>query len=211
MMATSRAAFAPRRGAGTAAATAVLAGALSEQAKTSFETIATVALARGLAPEGESAQVVPIDDLPRRMKEKKAVVLSIASDRFRLVVALLCRLDADGKAHFARLNRIDPAEWSDQDFEDAVNECGNIIVGSINRDVGRYFPSVGMSTPNVLDREALAYLEALGPGHRRVFQVTGLSLDFFAVLFVSPTGAVDFRAEVEALEDAVDSGELEMF
>ena len=211
MMTVSRAAIAPRRGAGAPAMPLALAGALSEQAKASFEAITSVALARGLAPEGESAQVVTIADLPKRTKEKKAVVLSIASDRFRLVLALLCRLDADSKAHFARLNRIDPSEWSDQAFEDAVSECGNIIVGSINRDVGRYFPSVGMSTPNVLDREALAYLEALGAGHRRVFHVTGLALDFYAVLFVSPTGPVDFRAEVEELEAAVDSGELEMF
>ena len=187
------------------------AGALSEQAKSSFEAIASVALAKSLAPEGESAQVLVIDELPRRMKEKKAVVLSIASDRFRLVLALLCRLDDDSKAHFARLNRVDPVEWSDQAFQDAVNECGNIIVGSMNRDVGRYFPNVGMSTPNLLDREALAYLAAMGPGHSRVFQVTGLALDFYAVLFVAPTGSVDFRAEVEQLEDAVDSGELEMF
>jgi hypothetical protein len=189
----------------------VPAGALSQQAKTSFETIASVALARSLAPEGETAQVAFIDELPRRMKEKKAVVLSIASDRFRLVLALMCRLDAEGKAHFARLNRVDPGDWSDQAFQDAVNECGNIIVGAMNRDVGRYFPNVGMSTPNLLDREALSYLDALGPGHRRLFHVSGLAIDFYAVLFVAATGNVDFRAEVEQLADQADAGELEMF
>ncbi len=187
------------------------AGTLSEQAKTSFETIASVALAKSLAPEGESAQVAIVSELPRRMKEKKAVVLSIASDRFRLVLALMCRLDEDSKAHFARLNRVDPADWSDQAFQDAVNECGNIIVGAMNRDVGRYFPNVGMSTPNLLDREALSYLDALGPGHKRLFHVTGLAIDFYAALFVAATSAVDFRAEVEQLEDATESGELEMF
>jgi hypothetical protein len=186
-------------------------GTLTEQAKQSFEAIASHALARSLAPEGESAQVQPIDDWPKRLKEKKAVVLSIASDRFRLVLALLCRLDADSKAHFARLNRVDPADWSDQAFQDAINECGNLIVGTMNRDVGRYFPNVGMSTPNLLDREALVYLDALGAGHRRCFQVTGLPLDFFAVLFVAPTGTVDFRADLQPAEDEVDAGELEMF
>jgi hypothetical protein len=186
-------------------------GALTEAAKTSFDTIVTVALARSLAPEGESAQVGIATELPRKPREKKAIVLSIASDRFRLVLALLCRLDAESKAHFARLNRVDPEEWSEQAFQDAVAECGNIIVGAMNRDIGRYFHNVGMSTPNFLDREALAYLDAMGPGHRRLFHVTGLALDFYAELFVSPTGTVDFRAEVEALEDAVDSGELEMF
>ncbi len=187
------------------------AGTLSEQAKTSFETIASAALAKSLAPEGESAQVSVVTELPRRMKEKKAVVLSIASDRFRLVLALMCRLDDESKAHFARLNRVDPSDWTDQAFQDAVNECGNIIVGAMNRDVGRYFPNVGMATPNLLDREALTYLDALGPGHKRLFHVTGLPIDFYATLFVAATSVVDFRAEVEQLEDAVDSGELEMF
>ncbi len=190
---------------------AVPVGQLTERARASFDLVVQTALAKSLAPEGERASVQIVSELPRKPKEKKAVVLTIASDQFRLVLALLCRLDAETKSHFARLNRVDETEWSDQAFTDAVAECGNIIVGAMNRDLGRYFPNVGMSTPNLLDRDALAYLEAMGPGHRRLFHVTGLALDFYATLFVAATAPVDFHAEVEALEDSVDSGELEMF
>ena len=52
---------------------------------------------------------------------------------------------------------------------------------------------------------------ALGHGHRRLFHVSGLAIDFYAVLFVAATGNVDFRAEVEQLADQADAGELEMF
>ena len=187
-------------------------GTLSERAKQSFELVTREALRQGLCPEGETVSIDTVQTLPKKMAEKKVVLLSIATQTFRLVLGLLVRFDADSKAHFARLNRVeDIAEWSEQAFQDAVAECGNIIVGSMNRELGRYFPNVGMSTPNLLDRDALGYLDALGAGHTRWLKVQGLPLDFYAVLFVAPSGSVDFHAEVERAPDEVDSGELEMF
>lgn len=184
---------------------------LSERAKTSFDHLVQAALGRNLAGEGEQAQVHVVSEFPKKPKDKKAVVLTIASDQFRLVLALHVRLDAEGKAHFARLNRVEPAEWSEQAFHDAVAECGNICCGALNRELGRYFSHVGMSTPNLLDREALGYVEALGKGHRRLFQVSGLGVEFYATLFVAPFASIDFMAELEAQPDEVDAGELEMF
>jgi hypothetical protein len=187
-------------------------GTLSERAKQSFEAVAREALRQGLCPEGESVSIEPVQTLPKKMAEKKVVLLSIATQTFRLVLGLLVRFDAETKAHFARLNRVeDLDDWAEQAFQDAVAECGNIIVGAMNRELGRYFPNVGMSTPNVLDRDALAYLDALSPGHTRWLRVDGLPLSFHAVLFVTPSAAVDFHAELERPADAVDSGELEMF
>ena len=187
-------------------------GSLSERAKHSFETVAREALRQGLCPEGESVSIEPVQTLPKKMAEKKVVLLSIATQTFRVVLGLLVRFDAESKAHFARLNKVeDPGDWSEQAFQDAVAECGNIIVGSMNRELGRYFPNVGMSTPNLLDRDALAYLDALAPGHTRWLQVDGLPLRFYAVLFVAPSAAVDFHAELERPADEVDAGELEMF
>lgn len=198
------------RGAGTAAGRGPM-GQLSDRARRSFEAIAEAALIKGLSGPGEHAEIKRLSELPRKLPEKKVVVLTIASDQFRVVLALLCRFDAQARAHFARLNQVDPEAWDDQDFADAVAECGNIIVGSMNRDLGRYFHNAAMSTPNMLDRAALEYLDALSPGHRSAFHITGLSIDFHAELFVSPTVAVDFHAELQALQEQVDSGELEMF
>lgn len=196
-----------RRPAPAAAATA----ALSERAKSSFDLLVQHALVKALSPEGEHGQAKIIQELPRKPKEKKAVVLTIASPEFRLVLALHVRLDSEGKRHFARLNRVEPDEWGEQAFVDAVSECGNICVGTMNRELGRHFLHVGMSTPNLLEREALAYLEALGAGHRRLYQVTGLGLDFYATLFVSAFVPLDFHAEVETAAEEADAGELEMF
>lgn len=187
-------------------------GTLSERAKISFETISRDALEQGLCPRGDNATVEPVQTLPKKMAEKKVVLLSIATQSFRLVLGLLVRFDAETKAHFARLNNVDDvAEWSEQAFEDAVAECGNIIVGAMNRELGRYFHNVGMSTPNLLDREALGYLDAMGAGHTRWFSVNGLAQTFYAVLFVTASGAVDFHAVIERAADEVDAGELEMF
>lgn len=187
-------------------------GSLSERARQSFENVASEALRQGLCAEGDSVQIAPIGELPKRMAEKKVVLLSIATQTFRLMLGLLVRFDADSKAHFARLNRVEaPEAWPEQAFQDAVAECGNIIVGAMNRELGRHFPNVGMSTPNVLDRDALVYLDALAPGHTRWLKIDGLALPFYAVLFVAPSAALDFHAELERAPDEVDAGELEMF
>lgn len=184
---------------------------LSERAKTSFDAMAQHALCLALTPSGEHASTQIVQELPRKPKEKKAVVLTIAGPEFRVVLALHVRLDAEGKQHFARLNRVDAQEWSDQAFLDAVAECGNICVGTMNRELGRHFVHVGMSTPNLLEREALGFLDALGPGHRRLYQVTGLGLDFYATLFVAAFVPLDFHVELESAAEAETAGELEMF
>lgn len=193
-----------------AQAVAVAAAGLSERAKGSFDRLVEVALSQGLAPEGERAQVAFAQELPRKPKEKKAVVLTIANPQFRLVLAIHVRMDVEGKRHFARLNKVEAEGWSDQAFEDAVAECGNICCGAMNRELVKHFPHVGMSTPNLIEREALAYLEAQGPGHRRLYQVTGMGLDFYATLFVAAFAPIDFYAEIE-MATAEASGELEMF
>ena len=47
----------------------------------------------------------------------------------------------------------------EQAFFDAIAERGNICCGILNRDLGHYFPHMGLSTPNILDKECSSKLE----------------------------------------------------
>jgi hypothetical protein len=186
-------------------------GTVSERAKLGLDALVQRCMRSSLVPEGETAEVVVLPALPAKMKEKKAVVLTISTYKFRLVVVLHFKVDADSRAHFERLTRAEPGTLSDQAFLDVLSEAGNLCVGAMNRALGESHHHIGMSTPNLVDRDALAYVESLGKGHCRHYELRGLAQPFFASLYVIAYDAVDFDIQVQAEAEADDSGELEMF
>lgn len=188
------------------------AGTLSERAKGSLETLFMRTWRAAMVPEGESAEVLVLKELPPKLKERKAVVLSVSTYALRALVVLHFKFDTETRAHFARLNRAEPEGWSEEAFADALAECGNMCVGAMNRSLGEVFEHIGMSTPNTIDRAALGYLEALGTGHVRQFELRGLAQPYYATLCVLPYETLDFQLEFPAEDEmAADSGEMEMF
>lgn len=186
--------------------------ALSERAKSSLDALLRQAWTAAMRAEGDAAQAEIVASLPPKLKEKHAVVLTIASYSARIVVALYFKLDADTRTHFERLNRADAGSFDEQRLIDALNECGNICAGALNRGLGEVFPHIGMSTPNLLSRDAMAYVEALGPCHSRHYELKGLAQPYWASLFVRAYTPLDFHIDVPSeAEAAADTGELEMF
>ena len=187
-------------------------GAISERTRASFDHLLARAWRSTMLAEGDSAEVVQIAEFPPKPKEKHAIVLTIAGYAMRVIVALYFKLDADTRAHFERLNRVEPGTMDDQAFRDALAECGNICAGALNRSLGEHFPHIGMSTPNLLSRESLAYAEVLGKGYQRHFQLSGLAQPYYASLYVVAYADLDFAVDIEAEASAdSDTGELEMF
>lgn len=186
-------------------------GTISERARGAFDELLQRAWRSTLVPDGETASTEPVAELPAKMKEKHAIVLTIAGYAMRVVVALYFRLDADTRAHFERLNRVEAGTMDEQAFRDALAECGNICAGAFNRSLGGAFPHIGMSTPNLLSRESFAYVDALGKGYARHFKLSGLGQDYWASLYVVAYSDIDFAAEAAEDEAEVDTGELEMF
>lgn len=187
-------------------------GVISERARASFDHLLARAWRSTMLAEGDSAQVETITEFPAKPKEKHAIVLTIAGYAMRVVVALYFKLDADTRAHFERLNRVEPGTMDDQAFRDALAECGNICAGALNRSLGDHFPHIGMSTPNLLSRDSLAYADVLGKGYQRHFQLNGLAQPYWATLYVVAYADLDFAVDIEAEEAAeADTGELEMF
>jgi len=185
---------------------------LSERAKSSLDALLRQAWAAAMRADGDSVSTEVIASLPPKMKEKHAVVLTIASYSARIVVAMYFKLDADTRAHFERLNRADTGSFDEQRLVDALNECGNICAGALNRSLGDVFSHIGMSTPNLLSRDAMAYVEALGPCHGRHFELKGLAQPYWASMYVRAYAPLDFHVDVPSEDEAAaDTGELEMF
>jgi hypothetical protein len=172
------------------------------------QMLSRAVLASPLVAAGANCSVVPEHTLSH-LPAERMVVLTISSYAFRLTFLLHFSADEKTYAHFAAVNRLALAELGEQAFVDAISECGNICCGNLNRDLARLFPHVGMSTPNIIDRRCVAYLDKLGQGHQQHFAVQQTDGAAFAVsLCVNAYGPLDFVGDFAQAEQ---TGELEMF
>lgn len=191
------------------AAAAVADSLVSQSARDGFDQLLQQALKASIVPANENAEISVIEDITT-ISEKKIVVLTVSSYLFRLMVMFHFTPDAATKGHFARLNRVDAGEMGEQGFMDAIAEAGNLCCGILNRDLGRFFPHLGMSTPNVIDKQCAAYLQKLNAAHIRHFalDVAG-SPRLHVSLCVSAYAEMDFAVSPD--EEDVSTGELELF
>ncbi len=183
---------------------------ITERAKASFDRLLVSSLRTGMPVGGASVSIEPIASLDK-IKEKKIVILTVSSYLFRLMAILYFKPDAATRAYFNRNAAEGAPELTDDEFYDRVAECGNVCCGSLNRDLGKHFPHVGMSTPNIIDKDCMRYVDLLGCGLVKHYQVElegGLTM--YASLCVADYGLVDFHVDPIVEEDA-SIGELEMF
>lgn len=197
---------------------------ITDRAKTSLDLLMQQALRGGLAGPAGPCRVEPVATL-EKIRQKRMVVLTVSSYQFRLLAILHFRDDAATRAFFAGGASAgdgagesgEPARAMDErTFLDLVGERGNMICGALNRELGRHFLHVGMSTPNVIDRESMRYVSLLGCGLERHYRLAlPDGLEMHASLCVTAYGQVDFHvdpppADAEAAEEA-GAGELELF
>ena len=181
---------------------------ITERAKSSFDRLLQAGLKSGLSTQDGPVVIEPVAELGK-IKDKKIVILTVSSYLFRAMAIVYFRPDAATRAFFARG---DESALDDQAFYDRVAECGNICCGTLNRDLGRHFPHVGMSTPNIIDTDCMRYVDLLGCGlvkHYRL-RLAG-DLTMHASLCVTAYGTVDFHVEPRVEHDEVSTGELELF
>lgn len=182
---------------------------ISGRARSSFNELLKQAVRENLVAPGEVCGFQEIGGV-EAAAEKEVVVLTISSYLFRLITFFHFTRDRASREHFARLVRRSVQDLDDQSFYDAVSEFGNLCSGSLNRDLGVFFPHVGMSTPNILEHGCLSYLESLSPGHMAHFAIALDSrASFKASICVCDYGDLDFHFEAKTAAES--TGELELF
>lgn len=183
---------------------------ISNDARDGFDYMFLQGLKGGLlASPQDSCEVTVLPDLSD-VKETKSVILTISSYLFRLMVLIYFTPDQTTKEHFARVNKMQAEDMSEQAFYDAISECGNISCGILNRELVRFFPSVGMSTPNILDKDCSHYLKILNFGHIQHLRINvNNSIQFNASMCVCDYADLDFKVDVT--EEESSTGELELF
>ena len=183
---------------------------ISDRAKASFDRLLVSSLKSGMPVAGARVDVEPVQALGK-IKEKKIVILTVSSYLFRAIAILYFKPDTATRAYFNRTAEEGAPPLTDEEFLDRVAECGNVCCGALNRDLGPFFPHVGMSTPNIIDKDCMQYVDLLGCGLVKHYKIVlEGELTMYATLCVADYGLVDFHVD-PAVEVAVDTGELEMF
>lgn len=183
---------------------------LSPRTVASLDKLAMHGLKAGFA--GRTAEVTQLTVMPdmNGMPHTRSVMLSVALIECRMVMFIHYGQDATYRAHFATMLDKDLSELDDRAFLDALSEAGNVACGTFNRDLGRVFTHLGMSTPAMVDSQCARHLGLLRHAHQRHYVIElNAQLRFHATLCVCPYTALDF--ELDPSEDLADAGELEMF
>lgn len=178
---------------------------VSEQAKKGIEHVFIKAAKGNLALSSDDT--VTVDLLPANrlaeINEKNIVVLTISSFLFRLLTVFHVDETPVTRRYFNK-------DGGDRTFEDGFSEVGNMCCGAMNRDLQRYFPHLGMSTPYMLSERCVPFLKDLNPGFTARYTITiNGSVQLHATLCLCEYAPIDFAVDMSAEEE--ETGALELF
>jgi len=183
---------------------------ISERAKEGFSYLIQEALKNSLMASSDGICVIETVEDESQIKEKEIVVLTISSYLFRIITLFYFTLNEETKDHFAKVIRVPVADMDDSSFYDAIGEFGNMFSGALNRYVGKYFQYVGLSTPNILEKNCASYLSSLDYEYIKHFKIKlNNSITFHSSLCICDYADLDFEVE-NSTEDET-AGEMELF
>jgi hypothetical protein len=182
----------------------------------SFETLIrgsikdsiVTALAEGL---GESEAITLQDNVERsNIDEEQVIILTISSHVFRLLIVMNLTMDDTFDGYISQC--LGQGGNSDKTkVYDYLNEVGNLLCGSLKRDLQSSVNALGMSTPNLLKAETLNHVDSL-----KVDQEYHLRVSFsgeklmYVSYYLSAYGDLDVQTQTHSESD-VGVSELEFF
>lgn len=186
-----------------------MSGTVSERACSAFDGFVTAATRTAFALPHAECTITLLDQAAQYQQD--VVMLTVSSYRFRVLLFVHFERDAATRRYLAALGGHDTQSLNDERRVDAMMERGNLCCGALNRELGRVYPHLGMSTPCILDGSSLEHLAALRPSatrHYRAEPVAGVSLRL--TLAICAFADIDFSLTVDTGAMTA-GGELEMF
>ena len=184
---------------------------ISERAVEGFRRIfENAAITRLVANVGDRCTVIERGATPHEKPAERAVILTISSMVFRLMLVLHVEENDASRAYYLR-------EDSTVSFDDMFLELANLCAGAINQALLHDFADLGMSTPYVLGPQCELHFDSMRPDYLCRFTVQaggdadGLvaPVQIAATLCVCTDAALDFATEIQMAEES--GGELELF
>lgn len=145
---------------------------------------------------------------------EEAVVLTVSSHLFRVVYFLYFNKSLACKNHIADALTLNLQSLSEVDLHDYLCEVGNSYFGGVKRDLGNAVLSLGMSTPNILNRSSFKYIDELAIiSSGFATALLGDEALLYASYHLSAASELNFKVHqpAEPADAAADCGSLEFF
>ncbi|WP_196139307.1 hypothetical protein [Aliikangiella sp. G2MR2-5] len=157
----------------------------------------------------DDIKVVPIDGLGS-VDTSDAIFLTISSHQFRVFV--IVHFSKEQEKEFYAITSGSQKEQDDSAaVTDYLLEFGNNLCGVLKRELGKFVPALGMSTPNMLSRSSIELLKEFEIFDSEFKQVEYHDKPIMCVSYhFLPNDNNDIEIEL-IQEEIADSGELELF
>lgn len=147
-----------------------------------------------------------------QVNEDGFFLLTMSSQLFRVFILLHFSKTPEMEQYVCNTLKLNANNIDEEKFYDYLGELGNSFLGYVKRDIGRAVPSLGMSTPNLLSKDCLKYINVL----QADFEAHAIAeLDdqplIYASVYLVADDELNIQISKTKIEDEVDSGELEMF
>lgn len=186
---------------------------ISERAKAGFNSMMTRSLEEALRNEAHPTWKIKASIKANDIPAPHGIMLTISSYGFRLIVVLYFSGSKASMRYVADTLRLGSGELAKSRYDDYISEIGNNLCGVVKRELSAFFPHLGMSTPNRLDKDSLRHVRAWPIDHEAHAKAQNEDgAEFYGSIFVSAFGDLDFDPQGEtAGAEQVDSGALELF
>lgn len=148
---------------------------------------------------------------------KEFILLTISSPLFRVLTIIHLNNDEATQAFVANKLNTSAEGLTDERFYDFIGELGNTFCGAIKRNLNKFIPSLGMSTPNRLESGSMRYMLSQKPSFEsfKHIEINGQTL-FECGIYICNDTELDFditpsTATSSAEVEDADCGELEFF
>ena len=150
-------------------------------------------------------------EFPENSGSSQFIMLTISSQIFRALIIISFNKDQHSEKFVSDVFNMPHSELNSEKYYDYLCEVGNIFCGMLKRELGKYFPNLGMSTPNLLDRQAIKFID-----HNRTDIISHISSTYenspllFGSLYFISYDDIDVNTYSMNAE-TTQSGDLELF
>jgi len=146
------------------------------------------------------------------LDEEEFFVLTMSSQLFRIIILMHFTRSDISRNCIAEVLNVNASNLDDEKFYDYLGEVGNSFLGAIKRDIGRTVPSLGMSTPNRLNKGCLKYMTNFDTDFEShaVSEFDNNEI-FYSSIYLIADEELNISLNKAHAEEELDSGELEFF
>lgn len=189
-----------------------MSGSITTSAQAGLDQLFSDSLAESLRVTDNIVDVNLLKE-QNNIDEEEFIMLTLSSYSFKIFTLLHFSNNKESRQYVAQALKIAYENLEENKFYDYLSEVGNTFCGAFKRELGKYFPHTGMSTPNRLEKGCLSHMKDIGFEYETHYELKFKGLtSFYGSMYVVAYSELDFHVPINSrLDDNIETGALEMF